>query len=120
MPRPGSRLRSEVQHLRRTGSVFRGRWLHVRACRSTEDRIFISVRKRFGKAVARNRARRRIRAVCREMAPHRSTGHLVIISVGDGSAAAGFRDLRSEIFAAFGKLGLLHGSAIPPLGLLPR
>ncbi|MDE2999854.1 MAG: ribonuclease P protein component [Gemmatimonadota bacterium] len=114
MPGSSGRLRKEVQHLRRTGSLFRGRWMHVRACESTEERIIISVRKRFGKAVARNRARRRIRAICREMEPHGSTGHLVIISVGDGSAAAGFRDLRSDIVVAFGKLGLLHGSAIPP------
>ncbi|MDE2888698.1 MAG: ribonuclease P protein component [Gemmatimonadota bacterium] len=114
MPRTRARLRREVQRLRRAGSVFRGRWLHVRACKSAEDRIFISVRKRFGKAVARNRARRRIRVICRELAPHRSTGHLVIISVGDGSAVAGFRDLRSDIFAAFGRLGLLHGSAVTP------
>lgn len=118
--RPGAGLRSEVHNLRRTGSLFRGRWLHVRAGNSSEDRIIISVRKRFGKAVARNRARRRIRAICREMAPHRGTGHLVIISVGDGSAAAGFRDLRRDLIAAFGKLGLLHGSAIPPMGLRPR
>ena len=107
------RLRREVRHLRRTGSVFRGRWLHVRAGKSTEERIILSVRKRYGKAVARNRARRRIRAICREMEPHRSTGHLVIISVGDGSAAAGFRDLRSDIVAAFEKLGLLRVPAIP-------
>ncbi|MCY3764201.1 MAG: ribonuclease P protein component [Gemmatimonadetes bacterium] len=113
MPRPSARLRREVQHLRRAGSVFRGRWLHVRVCNSVDDRIFISVRKRFGKAVARNRVRRRIRAICGEMAPHRSTGYMVMISVGDGSAAAGFRELRSDLIAAFGKLGLLHGSAIP-------
>ena len=120
MSKPKARLRTEVQNLRRAGSLFRGRWLHVRACKSAEDRIFISVRKRFGKAVARNLARRRIRAICMEMVPHGRTGHMVFISVGDGSACAGFRDLRADLISAFGNLGLHRVSSIPSFGLLPR
>ena len=119
MGRPTAGLRKQIQNLRLTGSLFRGRWLHVRVSKSAEDRIFISVRKRFGKAVARNRARRRIRAICREVAPYRVMGHMVIVSVGDGSASAGFRDLRTDLIFAFGNLGLLRGSVMP-LGLLPR
>ena len=79
----------------------------MRAGRSESGRILISVRKKFGGAVLRNRVRRRLRAVCRELGPRIRPGHLVLISLGDHARRAGYRALRSDLVSAFRTLGLI-------------
>ena len=106
MGRPNLRLRQQVWRVRREGRIFRGRWLHVRLGVSDLDQTLIAVRRRFGKAVCRNRVRRRIRALCRELVPGGHPGQLLLISVGDRSGGASFQDLQSDLVAAFDGLGL--------------
>ena len=79
----------------------------MRAGPSESGRIIISVRRKFGGAVLRNRARRRIRAVCRELAPRIRAGQLVMVSLGDHARRAGYRELRIDIISAFSTLGLI-------------
>ena len=67
----------------------------------------ISVRKRFGRAVDRNRARRRVKALCAEFLPGGAVNHLMLISIGDRSRAAGFEAFRRDLQMAFRSLGLL-------------
>ncbi len=89
------------------GRIYRGHWVHVRYGKADATEVVISVRRRYGSAVRRNRVRRRIRAIFREMVPDRNPdGTLMLISVGDRSTSAGFRALRKDLGAAFRALGL--------------
>lgn len=108
MGRASLRLRREIQRLFENGRRYRGRWVHVRVVDSGLERTIISVRRRFGGAVARNRVRRRLRAICRELAPEGLPGRLLMISVGDRSGNAGFSGLRADLASAFKSLGLLR------------
>ena len=107
MAPPNLRMRREVRRLYQTGRIHKGRWLHVRIGASEISRTIIAVRRRYGGAVGRNRARRRIRSICREFLPDGHPGRLLLISVSDGAGSAGHRDLRTDVREAFVRLGLL-------------
>jgi len=89
------------------GQIYRGRWVHVRMGKSEQDRTLISVRKKFGNAVYRNRIRRQIRAICQEMIPQGHPDCLLIIAVGDRSRGVSFADLRLDLHNAFSGLRLI-------------
>lgn len=80
--------------------------MHVRGLRVSDGRALISIRKRFGSAVQRNRARRRIRAICREAFPDGLCEILLMISLADRASIAGFQSLRADLLAAFEALAL--------------
>ena len=107
MGRPNLRLRSEVGAVRQLGQIYRGRWVHVRMGKSEQDQTLISVRRKFGRAVDRNRIRRQIRSICREFVPQGHPDLLVIISVGDRSRGVSFADLRADLQQAFSSLRLI-------------
>jgi len=107
MGRPNLRLRSEVGRIRVEGQIFRGRWVHVRVGCSDMDSTLISVRRKFGKAVFRNRIRRQIRALCGELIPGQHPGRLLVISVGDRSHGVSFAMLRQDLSRAFQALNLI-------------
>jgi ribonuclease P protein component len=105
--RPNLRLRGEIRKLFNRGRLYRGRWMTVRICDTDLSATLISVRKRFGGAVVRNRARRRLRALCRELNPQRHPGQLLLVSIRDHARGRGYRDLRIDLISAFKSLGLL-------------
>jgi len=107
MGRPNLRIRSEVGIVREMGQIYRGRWVHVRMGKSEQDRTLVSVRKKFGNAVLRNRIRRQIRNICIELMPHGHCEHMVIISVGDRSCGVSFVDLRRDLLNAFSNFRLI-------------
>jgi|SaaInl7_200m_RNA_FD_contig_31_2042096_length_785_multi_6_in_0_out_0_2 ribonuclease P protein component len=88
------------------GRIYRGRWLHVRIGASSAEDVLISVRRRYGPAVARNRVRRRIRAICQDLLAGPAQGSLMLISVGDRSSGCGYKALRRDLGEAFKALGL--------------
>ena len=107
MGRPNLRIRREIGKIRQRGQIFRGRWVHVRMGISEQDRTLISVRKKFGNAVLRNRIRRQVRAVCAELIPSGHPQRLLLISVGDHAHGVSFSQLRLELQSAFQKFGLI-------------
>ena len=107
MSRPNPRFRREVNKLYRTGRIFRGRLMHVRVADSDLNQTLIAVRRKYGGAVRRNRARRRIRAICKEFLPNGHPGRLLLISLSDRSDGAGFVALKSDVRSALTDLGLL-------------
>lgn len=107
MGRPNLRVRREIGNIRNQGQIYRGRWVHVRLGQSDMDQTLISVRKKFGNAVSRNRIRRQIRSLCRHHIPQGHPGQLLVISVGDGSRGVSFVDLCRDISRAFDVLGLI-------------
>ena len=106
MGRPDLRLRREIRRLSRRGRIHRGKWLHVRVGPSDSDRILLSVRRKFGIAVLRNRVRRRLRVVCRQAGIEATPGRLLVIFVGDHASRATYSELRNDLMAAFDSLGL--------------
>jgi ribonuclease P protein component len=108
MGRRNLRIRSEIGKIREHGQIFRGRWIHVRIGNSEVDRTLISVRKKFGNAVRRNRIRRQVRALCRELIPRAHSNRLMLISVGDHSDLVSFSDLRLDLQRAFHTFGLTY------------
>lgn len=107
MGRPNLRLRSEVGNVRQMGQIYRGRWVHVRMGKSELDQTLISVRRKFGNAVSRNRIRRQIRSICQEIIPHGHPHRLLIVAVGDRSCGVSFADLRADLQNAFSDLRLI-------------
>ena len=81
--------------------------MQVRVGMSEPGRTLISVRKKYGGAVMRNRARRRLRAICREFGMDCPQGYLLMISLRDEARGAQYHQLRSDLFTALGGLGLL-------------
>ena len=107
MGTPNLRIRSEIAKIRQHGQIFRGRWVHVRIGTSEMDLTLISIRKKFGNAVRRNRVRRQVHAVCSELIPLGHPHCLVLISIGDHACGVSYTELRVELHLAFQKLGLI-------------
>ncbi len=70
------------------------------------NRFGVSVGKKVGGAVQRNRAKRILRAGYRAIEPELKTGWLVVLSPRDGILGAKSTDIERELRYGFSKLGL--------------
>ncbi len=72
------------------------------------NRVGLSVSKKIGGAVQRNRAKRIIRAGLRDARAHGElkTGYLVVIAARVGAHEANSRQIASELISAFTRLGM--------------
>ena len=68
-------------------------WLHGR----DEQRFGITVTRKIGTAVVRNRAKRRIREVIRQKMPVLSVGGDFVVVVRKGMTKASFHEVRDEL-----------------------
>lgn len=73
------------------------------------NRLGITVSKKLGKAVTRNRIRRRIREAYRLLEPKLRTGYDIVIVARHASERAVFSSLTEEMELHFRELGLLEG-----------
>jgi ribonuclease P protein component len=76
-------------------------------CEKTRTRIGISIGKKFGNAVERNKAKRVIRAIMRELVPFMRTSNYVIIRPGPDFKRYVFSEARAEITKLLRRAGLL-------------
>jgi ribonuclease P protein component len=60
-------------------------------------RVAFAIGRPIGNAVARNRLRRRLRALCREEATAFAPGHMYLIGAAPGAADAPFAELGSTL-----------------------
>ncbi len=73
----------------------------------TRLRVGITVSRKVGNAVARNRARRRLRAVAREALPGQAVpGHDYVLIGRKGTLSRPYDALRGDLEGALAKLGL--------------
>jgi ribonuclease P protein component len=78
------------------------------------SRVGITVSRRVGKAVVRNRVRRRIREVSRGLLPSLVGGHDLLFIARPASAAAKWADLRQAVEGLARRAGLLAAPATLP------
>lgn len=74
------------------------------------NRFGLSVSKKVGGAVRRNRVKRILRAGYRAVEPELKTGFLVVISPKEGVLAAKSTDIERELRIAFARLELFRGT----------
>lgn len=83
--------------------------IYCRKNRRGESRLGISVGTKVGKAVCRNRVRRRIREAYRLSEEKIRPGYDLIIVARVRAASAAYRDIESALLQLCGKLRLLRG-----------
>jgi len=72
-----------------------------------ESRLGISIGRSYGNAVQRNRAKRRIRAMVRELLPAVKKGYYIIIRPGKGFQKAEYTGASANIRCLFKKAGIV-------------
>ncbi len=106
-----NRLTASVDFLsvRRKGRSFQCPllMLHARPNEGLPLRLGVSVGKRFGPAVARNRFKRRIREIVRRRLNILAPGWDVVVSARSGAKTASFSELESAVEGTLGRAGIL-------------
>lgn len=93
-------------------------WVHtILACYvyarndAVPTRVGITVGRRTGGAVIRNRVRRRIREAVRALGPQTVPGHDVVLIARAGAGEASFEQIHRTVGALFKRAGLIRGDA---------
>ncbi|MGC8876597.1 ribonuclease P protein component [Thermus sp.] len=108
-PAPGGRLLSlkgdrAFQRLRK-GRAGRGRYVSAKWLPAPELRVGIVVSKKVGKAVVRNKVKRRLREILRRL--HLPKAHLLLVATPE-AREAGFAELFQDVVRALRKSGLVQ------------
>lgn len=70
-------------------------------------RVGISINSRYGNAVARNRAKRRLRSLCTELLPVMKEGYLIVLRPDENFKIMDFGSARDSMRRLFQKAGIL-------------
>ncbi len=81
--------------------------VYARTTRRTENRVGITVSTKLGKAVKRNRVRRRLREIYRLNESRFVPGTELVIVARGRAVTAAYRQLETAFLSACGKLGIL-------------
>lgn len=94
------------------GCVGKSRHVVVHALPNRTDvtRVGFAVSKRLGKAVRRNRIKRRLREIIRELAPNLGSGFDVVVAARFAASEATYQDLRLGVEQALRRAGLFGPS----------
>ncbi|AAS80425.1 ribonuclease P protein subunit [Thermus thermophilus HB27] len=108
-PAPGGKLLSlkgdrAFQRLRK-GRAGRGRYVSVKWLPAAELRVGIVVSKKVGKAVVRNKVKRRLREILRRL--HLPQAHLLVVASPE-AREADFAELFRDVVRALRKSGLVQ------------
>lgn len=121
------RLRRRAEYLRVQGAERRSAQpgLLLQAALAPESssraaiRVGFTASRKVGNAVLRNRARRRLKALAREIMPqHAAAGHEYVLVARKATPERGFAELRRDLEAALRRLKLWQ--AVPVLAASPE
>ena len=100
------RRSTEITRALRRGKRARRRLVQIAAHPNglPRSRFALSVSRRVGSAVARNRVKRRLRAMLRTGAP--GGGYDLVVTARPGSASAEYQELRDDVARCFSGIGL--------------
>ncbi len=108
MAAAADRLRrsTEITRTLRGGRRARRRLVQIAARPNglPRSRFALSVSRRVGSAVTRNRVKRRLRAMLREGPPR--AGYDIVVIAREGSASAAYGELKRDVERCFGGIGL--------------
>lgn len=95
------------------GRVFKGRYIvaHVRPNGTPQSRVGFSVSKKLGKAVYRNRVKRRLRAIIAHVSHQMADGFDVVIAARVAAANAPFQVLTDGVCDVLSRAGILMTSS---------
>lgn len=82
--------------------------LYCRRCRGQENRVGITVSKKLGKAVVRNKVRRRLREIYRLNEHRFCRGYDLVVVARSASVDATYQQLQAAYLALAARLGLLR------------
>ena len=108
------RRRADFDRVFQRGRHNSGRFMAVRsiANEQTLTRYAFAVSKRVGKAVTRNRVRRRLREILRALPVRESFD--IVLTVRPESATATFQELKTELELLLNRAKLLEAPDSPP------
>jgi ribonuclease P protein component len=97
---------SEFERAYRRGTAYRGKLFSVHAFPNTvgNPRLGLSVSRKVGNAVVRNRIRRRIKEIFRGAFGEVTSDVDLVVSARPAAAEAGFEELEGEFYRAVRKL----------------
>jgi len=107
---------SDIQRVRRTGKSYAHPLLVLVAARSEppQSRVAFSAGKRVGRAVERNRAKRRLREAVRPLLGSLAKGWDLLLIARTGAVTADYADLSAAVRGLFQQAGVLdHDDANP-------
>lgn len=109
--------RGEFQRVRTEGRAFPGRYLVLSIVPSADlpvpFRFGIILTRKIGKAVTRNRIRRRMKGILSEWGERIAPGHLIVVIARYRAPEATFQQLRHDWKVLARKAGLLGATALP-------
>lgn len=107
------RRRGEFLAVQREGRSYRAKHVVAVARRNglEQTRLGVTVSRRVGKAVERNRVKRRLREIFRHHQEVLPPGLDVVLIARTGSSKAGFGDLRDEVVGLFQSIAEKHGGS---------
>lgn len=93
------RRRADFLRVQRAGRRYRGRQILLVVAKGNDDRTLVglTISRRVGNAVTRNRVRRRLREIVRNQATELRLGDDYVVIAYPGAALASFRELREEL-----------------------
>jgi ribonuclease P protein component len=114
------RRRQDFNAVHRRGRSWANSTLVVRVLPNAlpQTRVGFSISKRVGKAVVRNRIKRRLREVVRALAPR--GGHDLVVIAREPAADADYQALRASLESLLQRAHLLGGAGLSPHPSPPR
>ncbi|MCX7625952.1 MAG: ribonuclease P protein component [Candidatus Sumerlaeaceae bacterium] len=106
------RKRADFLYAYHHGTPYRRKGIHVFICpresSNLPTRLGITVTRKVGRAVVRNRLKRLAREVFRLALPRLKNGYTIIVNFGPAAKEMKFRDVQTQLHAIWNEAGIFH------------